>query len=435
MSLPDVTIIVLNWNARDFLPACLTALFALDYPDFSVCLVDNGSDDGSVELVQSQFPQAAIICNHANVGFAAGNNAALRYLTTEFTVLLNPDVVVDPDWLRQLILPIAADAQIGVAGSKLYYPGGRLLQHAGGFIDGEQGFPGHFGWHETDTGQYDSLRDVDYVIGAAMAIRRQTLEQIGLLDEGFFLFYEDTDFCFRARRVGYRVVYVPQATAVHVESVKTQKESDSYLRHMYTSRWRFLLKHYPLTHLTEKTVPAERAWLAALPVRHCLAAAHAYRLTVKQLPDIAAARTREGIGPFSAAEPEQVTTILQGLHRLAWQPQQTILSNVENNKVVRERPFISTIPLFGKLIARLRRAWNNVATTSYVRPLLAQQNAFSQDIAAQFQNHASRLETLTQKHVDHLEEMVALTTQIRQMEQHLQVTQERLARLEKEKDL
>ncbi len=435
MPLPDVTIIVLNWNARDFLPACLSALFDLDYPNFSVCLVDNGSDDGSVELVQAQFPRTVIICNHANLGFAAGNNAALHYLTTEFTVLLNPDVVVDPDWLRQLILPIASDAQIGVAGCKLYYPGRHLLQHAGGFIDEKQGFPGHFGLREVDTGQYDTLRDVDYVIGAAMAIRRQTLEQIGLLDEGFFLFYEDTDFCFRARQAGYRVVYVPQATAVHVESVKTQKESDSYLRHMYTSRWRFLLKHYPTTHVIEKIGPVERAWLAALPVRHRLAVAHAYRQILKQLPDIDAARTREGIGPFSATEPELVTAMLQELHRLAWQPQQTILSQAENNKVVRERPFISTIPLVGKLIARLRQAWNNVATTSYIRPLLEQQNAFNQDVAAQFQNHASRLNTFTQKYIDQVEETAVLTVQLRQMAQHIQVIQERLARLEKEKDL
>lgn len=435
MPLPDVTIIVLNWNARDFLPACLSALFALNYPNFSVWLVDNNSDDDSLELVSRQFPQVTLIRNEANLGFAAGNNVALRRLTTEFTVLLNPDVVVDPDWLRRLILPIAADAQIGVAGCKLYYPGDSRLQHAGGFIDEEQGFPGHYGLREVDIGQYDNLRDVDYVIGAAMAIRRQTLEQIGLLDEGFFLFYEDTDFCFRVKQAGYRVVYVPQATAVHIESVKTQKESDSYLRHMYTSRWRFLLKHYPTTHIIEKISLVERAWLMTLPVRHRLAAAHAYRLTVKQLPDIDAARTREGIGPFSATEPEPVTAMLQELHRLAWQPQPTILNQAENNKVVRERPFISTIPLVGKLIARLRKAWNNVATTSYVRPLLEQQNAFNEDVIGQFQNHASRLNTFTQKHIDQLEETVALTTQLRQMAQHLQVIQERLTRLEKEKDL
>ena len=333
------------------------------------------------------------------------------------------------------MLPIASDAQIGVAGCKLYYPGHSLLQHAGGFINEEQGFPGHFGLREVDIGQYDMLRDVDYVIGAALAVRRQILEQIGLLDDGFFLFFEDTDFCFRVRRAGYRVVYVPKATAVHVESVKTQKGSDFYLRHMYASRWRFLLKHYSMTHLTEKTVPAERSWLATLPVRHRLAAAHAYRMTLQRLPGIGNARAREGIGSFSAAEQKQVTAVLQDLHNRAWQSIQTALYQVEKSRPVEELPFISTMPLVGKLIARLRQAWNNMATTSYVRPLLEQQNAFNQAVAAQFQNHASHLETLTQKHINQVEETVALTAHLQQMEQHLQVIQERLTRLEKEKGL
>ena len=124
--LPHVTIIVLNWNGRSYLDSCLTALSRLDYPRYSVVLVDNASSDDSVAFVQQQFPQVNIVQNRRNLGYAGGNNLALRNLQSEFAVLVNPDIVVNRQWLKQLITPLTADQTMAIAGCKLYFPGGQL---------------------------------------------------------------------------------------------------------------------------------------------------------------------------------------------------------------------------------------------------------------------------------------------------------------------
>ncbi len=212
-ALPHITIIVLNWNGRSYLDACLTALSKLDYPNYNIVLVDNASTDDSLSLVTQQFPQVQIVQNRRNLGYAGGNNGALRDLASEFAVLVNPDIVVSNDWLAELITPLIADQSIAIAGCKLYYPGGELLQHAGGSIRHPRAMPQHRGARETDKNQFDSLCDVDYVTGAAMAIRDTALRKIGLFDEGYFMYFEEVDYCTRAKAAGFRVVYVPKATA------------------------------------------------------------------------------------------------------------------------------------------------------------------------------------------------------------------------------
>ena len=169
--LPSLTVIVLNWNGRSYLPSCLHALADQDYPTFQTVLVDNASTDDSVAFVQTHFPQTTIIQNKTNLGFAAGNNVALRQLQTDMAVLLNPDVVLAPDALRQMALVMQQDPQIGIVGCKLHYPGGRLIQHAGGYLTPPQAMPGHFGILEEDKGQYDAQRDVEYVIGDRKSTR------------------------------------------------------------------------------------------------------------------------------------------------------------------------------------------------------------------------------------------------------------------------
>ena len=168
----------------------------------------------------------------------------MRTCPADVAVVLNTDITVPPDWLTHLVAPMMADPAIGIAGCKLYYPGGRTIQHAGGYITAPQAWPGHYGLNDEDQGQHDALRDVDYVIGAALAVKRAALEQIGLFDEGYFLYYEDVDLCQRARRAGYRVVYIPDAWLTHLESATTVKGSPAYLEQFSCGRWRFILKHY-----------------------------------------------------------------------------------------------------------------------------------------------------------------------------------------------
>lgn len=429
-SFPPVTLIVLNWNAADFLPACLSSLLALDYPEYQVVVVDNGSTDGSVALIETRFPQVKLCRVETNQGFAAGNNAALRRYQNKFAVLVNPDVVVNAGWLRHLIAPLLQDERIAIAGCKLYYPDGETLQHAGGYLSRPQAFPGHFGLREVDEGQYDEVRDVEYVIGAAMAIRRSILDEIGFLDEGYFLYYEEADFCARARRAGYRVVYVPQATAVHHESATVERQSDFYWRQMFGSRWRFLLKHLALSELLQETIPAERAWLAGLSPLHRSAAAHAYRATLKQLGDILAARARDGMDAATPAEAEAIATGLQQLRQLAWRQTPLDSGQLQAMAVVQEQPFRSRVPILGPAIAWFRDRWNGISTRWYVRPLLQQQNDFNQRLVQRLQEHNARLEAQEQAQLEIIEDAAELAEQLKEMNRLLRSIDERLARLE-----
>ena len=429
-TLPHVSLIMLNWNGRQFLAQSLPSLLALDYPDFSVLVIDNASTDGSVAFVRQEFPRVEVHCNTRNLGFAAGNNVGLRRVQANIAVLLNPDIVVSRDWLRELVAPMLEDETIGIAGCKIYYPGGRRLQHAGGYVSYPRAVPGHYGLNETDCGQYDIVRDVDYVIGAALALRRDVLSKVGLLDEGFFLYFEDADLCTRARRAGYRVVYVPKATLVHVESALTEKGSDAYLRHMHTSRWRFLLKHYDLDGVLQDTVPSELAWMDGRTLRERRAAARAYWSTLKSLPAIWSARARDGgprMGQVTEEQNREIAEKLRALRHAAWKPgepaptsgsedQPTSVSAaprrasdqadrphpadkphpLEEKWQIQERPFVSHVPLIGPLIARLREAWNRISTKWYVLPLVQQQNEFNWLVMRRFRE-LERLEARFEK--------------------------------------
>ena len=281
---PPVTLLILNWNAGRFLAACLDSLQQLTYPAYSVLLVDNGSSDGSPAFVRAHYPWVDVVETGVNAGFAGGNNVGLRRVQTPFVVLVNPDVIVEPDWLTQLIQPMLQNQAIGIVGCKVFYAGGHLLQHAGGYITFPLGLPGHYGLQEEDSGRYDEASDVEYVIGAAMAIRREVIDHIGLMDEGFFLYYDDVDYCVRARQAGFRVVYAPAARIIHLESATTQKGSAFYFQHMHASRWRYILKYYPVADILQATLPAERSWLLERSARERLGLARAYLHTLRQLP-------------------------------------------------------------------------------------------------------------------------------------------------------
>ena len=433
-TLPSVTIIVLNWNAAHFLPDCLTALLDLNYPNFQVVLVDNNSSDNSVEMVRRSFPSVELVCSPTNRGFAAGNNLALRQSNSDFVVLVNPDVVVDEDWLRQLIMPMQTDKTIGITGSKLFYPGRKQIQHAGGFITTPQALPGHFGLREADLGQYDELKEVDYVIGASLALRREVIEQIRLMDEGFFLYFEECDYCLQAKRAGFRVVYVPAATAVHIESVTITRNNIEYFQTFHTSRWRYLLKHFPLASILGETIPAETAWLATLPPTHRYGAALAYVATLKNLSDIWQARQAVKPAMPTPDEQTQIRHAIHTLRQMAWQSPflEADLSSalsLTGKMVVRERPFTSQLPILGKIIARLRTLWGNVAMRQFVQALQQQQNEFNQLLTTFFKQHQAKLMDQDTNKIEMIHAYTTLQTQIAQINEQLHTLEARLARL------
>lgn len=424
---PTIRVLILNWNGRAYLEACLNALRAQTYAPESVILLDNGSTDDSIAFVRDRFPEVVVRANGGNLGFAAGNNVALDALAADAALLLNPDVVLSPGCLAALAAALAADPTIGMAGCKLWYPGGTILQHAGGFITHPQALPGHYGIGEPDTGQHDTPRDVEYLIGGALAVRRAALEQVGLLDEGFFLFFEDVDLCARVRAAGWRVIYAPQATGVHVESATTGKGSFAYLQRFHTGRWRYLLKHFPAEEITGATLSAEMAWLDQIGAAERRAVTLAYVATRRNLGDIWGARRREGAGPLS---PETQRAVEAALGQLADRARRagfeaTGLAALRAKAELRVQPFTSTVPLIGPLIVRLRTAWNDVASRWYLDHLMFQQNEFNRLAVQQIEAYEVEL----REQLELLEEQIVAVAEGQRRAQELEA---QLADLERE---
>ncbi len=424
---PTIRVLILNWNGRAYLEACLAALRAQTYAPESVILLDNGSTDDSLAFVRERFPEVTVHNNGGNLGFSAGNNVALRDLPADVALLLNPDVVLSPDCLAALAAALASDPLIGIAGCKLWYPGGTILQHAGGFITHPQAMPGHFGIGEPDAGQHDTPRDVEYVIGGALAVRRATLERVGLMDEGFFLFYEDVDLCARARAAGFRVVYVPQAAGIHVESATTIKGSFAYWQRFHAGRWRYLLKHFSLEEIMGATMDAEIAWLNQLGAAERRAVTLAYVATLRNMGNIWSARRLEGAGPLS---PETQRAAEDELRQLADHSRRAEfdaagLAEMRAKAELRAQPFISNAPLIGSLIARFRSAWNNVASRWYLDHFMSQQNKFNQLVVQQIEVY----EVLLREQLELLEEQLLFVTERQQRVQELEA---QLADLERE---
>ncbi|HRO91326.1 MAG TPA: glycosyltransferase, partial [Promineifilum sp.] len=290
-----------------------------------------------------------------------------------------------------------------------------------------QALPGHYGIGAVDAGDYDTPRDVEYVIGAATALRRSLLDEIGLLDEGYFLYFEDADLCARARRAGHRVAYWPAATGIHVESATAAKGSFAYLHRFHSGRWRYLLKHFPAAEIIHETLPAEVAWLERLAPTERRAVSLAWLSTRSQLPQILAARAREGEGALSTEETAVIGEGLAVLRQkaLAASFDPASLARLSAAAELHERPFTSDVPLLGPLIARFRTAWNNVASRWYLGHLMSQQNEFNRLAVAEM----SRLEQELREQMALLEEQIVAGVELREEIDRLQARLAELAAL------
>jgi GT2 family glycosyltransferase len=238
---PTVGIVVLNWNGAAYSVACLRSLEQLDYPACRVVLVDNGSVDDSLRQIREAYPDLKVIANQRNLGFSAGSNVGIAYLLNEgcdYVLLLNQDTEVDQRMLQLLVNVGEGDPTIGILGPKIYfYDAGNVIWSAGGSLS-KYGQPSHHDIYETDVGTADTLRDVDYVTGCAILVKRDVIEAVGALDERFFLYFEESEWCARARRAGFRVVYVPSAYMWHKIEQNARETSPSY--HYYMTRNRLL---------------------------------------------------------------------------------------------------------------------------------------------------------------------------------------------------
>ena len=204
--------------------------------------MDNDSRDGTPAAVRARFPDVTVIETGANLGYAAGNNVGMRYAIQhgfDYALLLNNDTEAAPDFLRALVAAAEADPTIGVAGPTIYYHHApERIWSAGGTIDWRRGASAMRGLDEIDHGQYAQVAEVDFISGCALLCKRAALERAGLLDERFFMYYEETEWCVRVGRAGFRCVHVPQARIWH--KIRPERQAEAAYVNYYMVRNRLL---------------------------------------------------------------------------------------------------------------------------------------------------------------------------------------------------
>jgi GT2 family glycosyltransferase len=227
---PRVYIVLLNWNNAPDTVECLKSLKSLSYPNFQVLVADNGSTDGSAEVIVCEFPGVTLLRNGKNLGFAGGNNPGIKYAMAngaDYVLLLNNDTVIEPDFLGRMVQLAESDLSIGIVSPKIFYfSEPKRIWFAGGMIDFHKGLTSHLGDQEIDRGQFDDILDVDFVSGCAMLIKKAVIQDAGLLYDKLFLYYEDSDYCARVHRTGYRIVMAQDARIWHKVSSTTSKIKD-----------------------------------------------------------------------------------------------------------------------------------------------------------------------------------------------------------------
>jgi GT2 family glycosyltransferase len=218
-ALPSVAVVVLNWNGTDDTLECLRSLVGVDYPRCEIVVVDNGSQPSPRQCIIGQFPAVSYVETGLNLGYAGGNNVGIRYALQrghDYVFVLNNDTTVDPHFLRLAVGVAESDPHIAVVGIKiLAFEDPSRVWVAYGSLTYRKGLVHLYGYYEPNDGRFDTQRDVEWVPGTALLMRRAALEQIGLFDENFFAYHEDVDWCTNAREQGWRVVYAPGAQILH----------------------------------------------------------------------------------------------------------------------------------------------------------------------------------------------------------------------------
>jgi GT2 family glycosyltransferase len=258
---PVLSIVIVSWNVREDLRECLQSLLGeegsrLESGEIEIIVVDNASTDGTAEMVNLEFPQVKLLVNSQNLGYTKANNIGINHSRGKYILLLNPDTIVHQGALQALIDCAESHPEAGIIGAKLLNPDGSVQRSARSFPDIGAGL-----FRNTFLGRlfpnnpfvrrylladfsYDEVREVDWVSGAAMLVRRDLIERIGGLDERFWAYCEDVDLCWRAWQAGYKVLFCPNAVITHkVGRSSDQRLVPSLIQH-HKSMWLFYLKNY-----------------------------------------------------------------------------------------------------------------------------------------------------------------------------------------------
>ncbi len=267
MEVPHLAVVIVSWNVRELLASCLCSLFddlARSDAEAAVWVVDNASTDGTPEMVADSFPNVHLIAHDENLGFAAGNNLALEKIlqgsrgaaSTPFVWLLNPDTEVQQGATAALSSALESHPTVGMAGAKLLYPDGSLQQSAFRFPRllqlAFELFPMPWRLYNTPlNGRYprhlyegDEPFPVDHPLGASMIVRAEAIHEVGLMDEGYRMYCEEIDWCWRMRKAGWDALCVPTAVVVHHAGQSTSQVPVRSFVNLWASRARLYARHH-----------------------------------------------------------------------------------------------------------------------------------------------------------------------------------------------
>jgi GT2 family glycosyltransferase len=248
VSAPTLLVLIVSWNTRDLLRDCLRSFQPAAHPEWDVLVVDNASTDDSVAMVRSEFPAVRLIENAANVGYARANNQGLRTSRAPYALLLNSDTRATADAIQGLIAFLESHPDAGAVGPRLLRSDGTAQPFAFGgdptlFYLLRRGALRVIAGRSLHDWASERTQSVDWVSGACLMVRRTAFEQVGLLDEDFFMYFEDNDWCLRLRRAGWKNYYHPTQAIVHLggqslaRNPQAQSSYEASLRHFYR-------KHY-----------------------------------------------------------------------------------------------------------------------------------------------------------------------------------------------
>lgn len=247
----DLSILIVSRNTREYLFNCLRSLSQAEKKDsWEIFVIDNGSWDGSGGEVRKQFPTVKVIENRMNVGFAKANNQGLNLSKGKYILLLNPDTKVTDGAIEKMLFFMDNHPEAGVAGAQLLYADGSRQNSIANFPSLATEllnksllrwfFPKEFPGKEKD---YPEPIEVDSVIGACMMVRRKAMEEVGFLDENYFLFLEETDCCYRMEKAGWKIYHIPQAEVFHFQGKSGESEKGKARIEYYRSRYYFFKKN------------------------------------------------------------------------------------------------------------------------------------------------------------------------------------------------
>jgi len=280
----EISIVILHFSGREQTEVCLDSIKKLNLKDLEIkVFVVNNNPKENLNSLKRKFKEFVFLETGKNLGYAGGNNVGIKKAISgksDFVFVINNDTFLDKDALTELVKASVSDEKIGILGPKIYFaPGyefhkeryqakdkGKVIWYAGGLIDWQNVVSSHRGVDEVDHGQYDTLIETDFVSGCAMLVRKEVFQKIGFFDERFFLYWEDVDFCQRAKKVGFKIMFVPQAKLWHANAGSSEvggKIHDYYMtrnRLLFGMRYADLRTKIALVRQSFKILRQGRLW-------------------------------------------------------------------------------------------------------------------------------------------------------------------------------